>query len=104
MPQATIWFAAPFKDWVGRRRLLLSWEGSVTLRQLLDRLASEHPAFKSNVMVDGLQQETFNQMAAVIAEGEFLSLDSPIPDGATIDVLTPLSGGTLRPDSTRRDP
>jgi hypothetical protein len=33
-------------------------------------------------------------MIAVILEGEFLSLDSVIPDGAKVDVLTPLSGGS----------
>ena len=98
MPQATFWFATPFRDWIGRRTVDLSWEGSVTLRQILDRLAAEHPEFHANVMAGGLQQETFNHMAAVIVDGDFLTLDSRIPDGAKIDVLTPLSGGvrTLR--------
>jgi hypothetical protein len=32
-------------------------------------------------------------LAAVILDGDFLSLDSQIPDGASVDVLTPLVGG-----------
>jgi hypothetical protein len=41
----------------------------------------------------GLTGERLNRMAAVILDGNFLSLDSPIPDGAAVDVLTPLTGG-----------
>jgi molybdopterin converting factor small subunit len=104
MPQATFWFARPFRDWIGRRTVLVSWEGSVTLRQILERLAAEHPAFRANLTTGDLRQETFNHMAAVIVDGNFLSLDSPIPDGATIDVLAPLSGGVRVPrqDAGRR--
>jgi molybdopterin converting factor small subunit len=104
MPQATFWFAHPFRDWVGRRTVPVSWEGPVTLRQLLERLAAEYPAFRANVTAGDLRQETFNHMAAVIVDGNFLSLDSPIPDGATIDVLTPLAGGVRAPrqDAGRR--
>jgi hypothetical protein len=44
-------------------------------------------------------------MVAVIVDGDILTLDSVIKDGAKVDVLTPLSGGTRRgvSDSHRGD-
>ncbi len=93
MPQATFWFSSPFRDWVGRRTLTLDWEGSLTLRQAFERFGAEHPAFRANVGHGGLTDERLNHLAAVILNGSFLSLDSAIPDGATVDVLTPLTGG-----------
>jgi sulfur carrier protein ThiS len=42
-----------------------------------------------------LSQATIDEMALVIMDGDFLSLDSHIPDGARVDVLTPLTGGAL---------
>lgn len=94
MPQATFWFASPFREWIGQRSLTLSWEGRATLRDLLERLAADHPALRANLPMEGLRDEAVNQMAAIILNGEFLSLDSVIPDGAKVDVLTPLSGGS----------
>ncbi len=93
MPQATFWLAGPFREWIGRRTIVISWEGSITLRQALERLADEHPKFHTHVMPETSKQEAFNRIAAVILDGGFLSLDAAIPDGATIEVLTPLAGG-----------
>jgi molybdopterin converting factor small subunit len=93
MPQATFWFSSPFRDWIGRRTLTLEWEGALTLRQAFERFGAEHPAFHDNMIRPGLTGERLNRMAAVILDGNFLSLDSPIPDGAAVDVLTPLTGG-----------
>jgi molybdopterin converting factor small subunit len=93
MAQATFWFASPFRDWIGQRTLTLRWEGSLTLRQVFERLGAEHPLLRANLIGPGLTQDAVNQRAAVISGGAFLSLDSPIPDGAAVDVLTPLTGG-----------
>lgn len=93
MPHATLWFSSPFREWIGQRTLVFSWEGSLTLRQLFERLGAEHPALHANLIRPGLTDERLNQMAAVILNGNFLALDSPIPDGAAVDVLTPLTGG-----------
>jgi sulfur carrier protein ThiS len=93
MGQATFWFASPFKDWIGSRTLSLTWEGQMTLRQIFLRLAADHPRLRANLPREGLQDESLDQMLAVILDGNFLSLDSIIPDGAKVDVLTPLAGG-----------
>jgi molybdopterin converting factor small subunit len=93
MAQATFWFASPFKDWIGRRTLTLAWEGQATLRQIFLRLAADYPRLRENLPREGLQDESLDHMLAVILDGNFLSLDSIIPDGAKVDVLTPLAGG-----------
>lgn len=95
MPQATFWFASPFKEWVGQRTLTLSWEGTLTLRNLWERLASEYPKLRANLPREGLQEEAMSHMVAVIVDGNILTLDAAIKDGAKVDILTPLSGGTL---------
>ena len=95
MPQATLWFSRPFRDWIGRAEVTLQWEGHLSLRHALDRLAAEYPSFRSHV-APHLDQDTFNNLAAVILNGDFLALDSEIPDGATVNVFTPLAGGLAR--------
>ena len=93
MPQATFWFASPFKEWIGQRTLTLSWEGQLTVRELWERLASDHPKLRPNLPREGLQEEAMGHLAAVIVDGDILTLDSLIRNGAKVDVLTPLSGG-----------
>ena len=97
MPQATLWFSRPFRDWIGRAEVTLHWEDRLTLRHALERLAAEHPSFRLHV-TPHLDQDTFNNLAAVILNGDFLALDSEIPDGATVNVFTPLAGGLARRD------
>ncbi len=94
MPQATFWFASPFREWIGQRTLTLSWEGKLTVRGLWERLAADHPKIPPNLPREGFQEEAMAQMVAVIVDGDILTLDSVIRDGASVDVLTPLSGGT----------
>lgn len=93
MPQATFWFASPFREWIGQRLLTLSWEGQATLRDIFLRLLDDYPPLRAHVPREGLQDEVMNEIVAVILDGDFLSLDSVIPDGAKVDVLTPLAGG-----------
>ena len=93
MAQATFWFASPFKEWIGRRSLTLSWEGQATLCQIFLRLQDDYPGLRTHLPREGLQDEPLSQMLVVIHDGNFLSLDSVIPDGAKVDVLTPLAGG-----------
>ena len=93
MPRATFWFSSPFKEWIGQRTLSLSWEGTLTLRDLWGRLAADYPRLRANLPREGLQEEAMGQMVAVIVDGDILSLDALIRDGARVDVLTPLSGG-----------
>jgi molybdopterin converting factor small subunit len=94
MPQATFWFASPFREWIGQRQVTLSWEGTFTPRRLFERLGAEHPRLHAHLIRPGLTDEALGRMAAVIHQGTFLSLDSPIPDGATVDILAPLTGGS----------
>jgi molybdopterin converting factor small subunit len=96
MARATFWFASPFKEWIGHRTLTISWEGQATLRQIFLRLEADYPGLRPHLSSQGLQDESMNQMLAVILDGDFLSLDSVIPDGAKVDVLTPLAGGAAR--------
>jgi molybdopterin converting factor small subunit len=93
MPHATFWFSRPFRDWIGQRSLTLYWEGRLTVRAVFQRLAADHPAFRANVALADLEQEAVNAVAAVIMDGDLLSLESEIRDGATVDVLLPLTGG-----------
>ena len=97
MAQATLWFTSPFKEWVGQRTLSLSWEGSLTVRGLWQRLAVDYPRLSSNLPREGFKEETMGQLAAIIVDGDILTLDAVIRDGARVDILTPLSGGTLCP-------
>ena len=93
MPEATFWFSSPFREWIGKRAVTLRWEGRITVRDVLERLAAEHATFHAKVIGRGLCQDTFNNLAAVLLDGDFLSLDTAIPDGAKIDVFAPLAGG-----------
>jgi hypothetical protein len=99
MRHATFWFTRPFRDWIGQRSLTLDWEGRLTVRDVFQRLAADHPAFRANVVLPGLEQEAVNAVAAVIMDGNLLSLESEIRDGATVDVLLPLTGGGNAPRS-----
>jgi len=94
MPEATFWFSSPFREWLGQRSATVRWAEPITLRDVLEKLGAEHAAFRRNVMDGGLTQEAFDHLAAVIVEGDFLALDSRIPDGAEVHVFTPLAGGT----------
>ena len=94
MPQANLWFASPFKDWIGQRTITLTWEGILTLRDLWERLAAEYPKLRANLPRQGLQEQAMENLVAVIVDGDILTLDSVIRDGAKVDVLTPLSGGS----------
>ena len=93
MPEATFWFASPFREWIGQRTLTIRWDGRITLREVFERLAAEHVRLRTNLKGTGLQQESFNNLAAIMLDGDFLALDAVIPDGARVDVFTPLAGG-----------
>jgi molybdopterin converting factor small subunit len=97
MPEATFWFSSPFREWLGQRTVNVRWTDRLTLREVLERLGAEHTAFQRNVTGGDLTQDAFNHLAAVIVEGDFLALDSPIPDGAEVHVFTPLAGGACPP-------
>jgi hypothetical protein len=72
------------------------WDVRITLREVLHRLAADYPSFRHHVFGNGLDQDRFNNLAAVLMDGNFLALDSEIPDRATVDVFTPLAGGGAR--------
>jgi molybdopterin converting factor small subunit len=94
MPQATFWFSSPFREWIGQRSLTLTWAGRITLREVWERLAADHPRLRANLPREGIQEEAMSHLTAVIVDGDILTLDAEIRDGAKVDVLTPLSGGT----------
>jgi molybdopterin converting factor small subunit len=71
----------------------LSWEGDLTVRAFWERMASEFPNLRPKLLREGIQEEAMSEMAAVIIDGDILTLDSVIRDGAKVDVLTPLTGG-----------
>ena len=101
MPQADFWFSSPFKEWIGQRTLSLSWEGHLTLRHAWERLAADYPGLRSNLPREGIQEEAMSHLVAVIVDGDILTLNSEIRDGAKVDILTPLSGGNPPNDSDR---
>jgi len=96
VPEATFWFSPPFRDWIGQRTVTVRWDGYLTLREALRRLAEEYPGFRHHMFANDLKQDNFNNVAAVLMDGNFLALDSVIPDQATVDVFTPLAGGVVR--------
>ena len=102
MPEATFWFSSPFRGWIGQRTVSVRWDGRITLREVLHRLAADHPSFRHRVFGSGLDQDRFNNLAAVLMDGNFLALDSEIPDRATVDVFTPLAGGVARKTAAPR--
>ena len=93
MAQATLWLANPFKDWIGRRTLTLTWDGTLTVRDLWKRLAADFPRLRANLPPEDLQEDAMGQVVAVIMDGDILTLDAVIKDGSKVDILTPLSGG-----------
>jgi hypothetical protein len=93
MATATFWFASPFRDWIGRRTVTVDWDGRLTLRDVVLRLAAAHPEVRRHIPPERLTDDAWNHLAAVLLRGDFLSLDSEIPDGAQVDVLLPLTGG-----------
>jgi molybdopterin converting factor small subunit len=92
MPQATLWFASPFKDWIGQRTLTLAWEGTLTVRELWQRLAADFPALRAH-LPKALEEEAMGNLVAVIMDGDILGLEATLRDGARLDILLPLSGG-----------
>jgi len=94
MGQASLWFASPFKDWIGQRTMVFTWEGTLTVRQLWQRLAADSPRLRANLPREGIEEDSMRELAAVIMDGDILPLDAAIRDGAKVDVLLPLSGGT----------
>jgi molybdopterin converting factor small subunit len=70
-----------------------SWEDRITLREIWERLAADHPRLRANLPRQGIQEEVMSHLVAVIVDGDILTLDAEIKDGAKVDVLTPLSGG-----------
>jgi molybdopterin converting factor small subunit len=95
VPEATFWFSSPFREWIGQQSLTVSWEGRITLREIWERLAAAYPKVRANLPREGIQEEAMSHLTAVIVDGDILTLDAEIKDGAKVDVLTPLSGGTL---------
>ncbi len=93
MPEATFWFSSPFREWIGQRSLTVSWEGRISLREIWERLAADYPKVRANLPREGIQEEAMSHLTAVIVDGDILTLDAEIKDGAKVDVLTPLSGG-----------
>ena len=94
MPEATFWFSSPFREWIGQRSLTVSWEGRITLREIWGRLAADFPKVRANLPREGIQEEAMGHLTAVIVDGDILTLDAEIKDGAKVDILTPLSGGS----------
>ena len=94
MSEATFWFSSPYKEWIGQRTLILSWEGKLTVRGFWERLVTDYPKLRKNLPREGLHEEAMGQVVAVIMDGDILALDSVIRDGAKVDVVTPLSGGS----------
>ena len=94
MPEATFWFSSPFREWIGQPTVTVRWDGCMTVRQLLSQLGAEHARLRAHVPAESLTQESFDNLAAVIVDGDFLALDAHVPDGATVNVFTPLAGGT----------
>jgi hypothetical protein len=103
MPEATFWFSSPFRDWIGQRTVTVHWEWRLTLRKVLHCLAAGHPGFRLQVFRCGLTQDAFDNLAAVLMNGDFLARASVIPDKATVDVFTPLAGGTGGPATVPPD-
>lgn len=101
MPEATFWFSSPFREWIGQRSLTLTWTGRLTLGEAWERLAADHPRLRASLPREGIQEEAMSHLTAVIVDGDILTLDAEIKDGAQVDVLTPLSGGTRTTDSDR---
>jgi molybdopterin converting factor small subunit len=100
MAQATLRFSGPFRDWIGERTLTLTWEGTLTVRDLWKRLAADYPALGPKLPPEGLQEEAMSRIVAVIMDGDILTLETAIRDGAKVDILTPLFGGITAPFPT----
>jgi len=84
-------FFKPFDEIAGTGSFRLKILASTTVRDLLKRLETEIPAFKSYVKKEG--DEVQNFFAVLVKDGEILKLDDPVNDKDVVKVLPPISGG-----------
>ncbi len=97
MVEARVRFFGPVRGLAGKKEQVLLLEEGTTLRGLLDELRrSNPPEFQRYVVIEGT---TVNPALLISLNGKSLDeiqdLDSPIPSGATLDVMLaiPIMGG-----------
>ena len=99
MVEARVHFFGPVRSIAGKKEQLLSLDEGATLRDLLDELRrSNPPEFQRYIVIEG---NTVNPALLVSVNGrsldEIQNLDTPLPAGATVDVMlaVPIMGGAL---------
>lgn len=78
----TVLYFAAARERAGTAQEPVEWEG-VSVRQLLERLASRHPDLRP--LLPHLR---------VAVNQEFQSLDAPVPDRAEVALVPPVAGGS----------
>lgn len=93
MGQVTVRLMAPFSIAVGTPEVSMAWDGTMTLGDLLARLVCRYPRLQRLLPREGIHEEALTHQMTVVMDMDILSLDSKIPEGSTVDIFAPLSGG-----------
>ena len=78
----TVLFFASLADAVGRRELSLAHVAGDTVASVRDRLIAVHP-----------QVSEFTETLLYAVDEEYADEDAPVPAGATLALIPPVSGG-----------
>jgi molybdopterin converting factor small subunit len=84
-------FFKPFDEIAGAAVIHLKLPKPIPVRDLLQRMATEVPAFKPYVKKEG--DEVQNFFAVLVKNGEILKLNDMVRDEDVVKVLPPISGG-----------
>ena len=78
----TVLFFASLADAVGARELSLAYVAGDTVASVRDRLVAAHP-----------QISEFTETLLYAVDEEYAEEDAPVPAGATLALIPPVSGG-----------
>lgn len=78
----TVLFFASLAEAVGARELSLAHVAGDTVASVCDRLVAEHP-----------QIAEFTPTLLYAVDEEYAEVDAPVPAGATLALIPPVSGG-----------
>jgi len=85
-------YLAPFSFVLGKKTSSVSIpdRDSVSVWELLEHIAKHEPRFTEKVVME--RNSALNKLS-VLAEGSVCDLDTAVPDGANVVLMSPVCGG-----------